>query len=619
MVLILRWFLIIGWMLLYGVTAFSAQTEKTKGNTINILIDVSGSMKQNDPDNQRIAAVRLLINLLPDGSKAGIWLFAEKTGLLLKTTKVDAQWKKKALLAINRIHSRGVYTNIEGAIQTTLKEGFAQSDRKNLILLTDGMVDISKDIMQSAESRERIIVDLVPLLQQQQIRVFTIALSDNADKELLEKLAFDTNGWAESPQLAEQLQKAFLTMFNKALPQENVPLNNNKFVIDNSIKEFSVLLFKKSGARQTQLIRPDKPSSSGVLGKQKITHKTQAENLSWVQDKHYDLITIQQPITGEWRIEADMDPDNQVMVITDLKLNINDLPAYISEQENLDVTVYFTEQGQLIRQHDFLQLIDVSLQQIDDLQRKNTWKMQVQMDNNGFFSQKIGETLGKGRHRLKIVADGKTFQREIVRMIEVVDTPVKIKTTFEPANEMIMLELLPDHEIIDADMMTARADVKRSEKELESFEIKPVADRLLLSLKAPVAGENIIINFSVMAKTVHGKPITPKVKPLMIDEQFVAQIKGATEVKSVADNKLEDVKTEDNRKEADESVEETIIENDQDQEGGGENVTENGSRGLVIIGIVVINLLLIAGGYFGYRYMKKRTAEKQQQLLDRLT
>ncbi len=609
-------------MMLYGIPTFSAQAEKTSGDTVNILIDVSGSMKQNDPDNQRISAARLLVNLLPNGSHAGIWLFAENTRLLLKTTKVDDQWKRQALQAINRIHSRGIYTDIENAIQTILKSGFARPGRKSLILLTDGVVDISKDIMHSAESRQRIIDDLIVVLQQRQISVLTVALSNNADKELLEKLAFDSNGWTESPQLPEQLQKVFLTMFNKALSLEKVPLNSNKFVIDSTIKEFSVLVFKKAGAMQTQLTAPDEPSNSGIRGKQKINHNTQAENLSWIQDEHYDLITIQQPVTGEWRIEADMDEDNQVMVITDLKLNTNDLPNYITEREGLDIRVYFTEQGQLINEHDFLQLIDVSVQQIDELQKKSIWKMQLQAGSSGYFSQKAGKILSKGRHTLKIVADGKTFQREIVRMIEVVETVVEIKKTYEPTSKMITLELLPDHDIIDMGMMTIRADVRRSgKKEVESVEIKPLAKRLLLSLKAPETGENIVINFSVMAKTLQGKPITPNIKPLLIDEQFVAQIKDVTAVKSAADidirvtaNKQDEVNE---KKETTDATVQTITGDSQEEDD--ENIAESERWGMLISVVVVINLLLIAGSYFGYKYMKKRTAEKQQQLLDRLT
>ena len=36
---------------------------------MRILVDISGSMKQSDPQNLRIPAVNLLLELLPNGSK----------------------------------------------------------------------------------------------------------------------------------------------------------------------------------------------------------------------------------------------------------------------------------------------------------------------------------------------------------------------------------------------------------------------------------------------------------------------------------------------------------------------------------------------------------------------
>ncbi|MDO7555449.1 MAG: hypothetical protein MUR16_04995, partial [Oceanospirillaceae bacterium] len=44
---------------------------------IRVLIDVSGSMKDTDPNKLRIPALQVLTQLLPAGSKAGIWQFAD--------------------------------------------------------------------------------------------------------------------------------------------------------------------------------------------------------------------------------------------------------------------------------------------------------------------------------------------------------------------------------------------------------------------------------------------------------------------------------------------------------------------------------------------------------------
>jgi len=200
---------------LFCQVGFAAMTKQNTEYELKILIDVSGSMKQTDPNNLRIPAIKLLVNLLPDGTRAGIWLFAQNTETLVETGVVNKQWKNKALKKITKIHSRGLFTNIEDAIQTSAQDWLNSSSqqKRNMILLTDGMVDISKDIMQSAESRERIMVEQIPLLQQAGAKINTIALSENADAELLDKLALDTNGWSETALSAVQLQKIFFKIF----------------------------------------------------------------------------------------------------------------------------------------------------------------------------------------------------------------------------------------------------------------------------------------------------------------------------------------------------------------------------------------------------------------------
>jgi hypothetical protein len=107
-----------------------AADEPSHVEEIQVLIDVSGSMKQNDPQNLRVDAVQLLINLLPDHAKVSLWLFSENTKLLIETDAVDAEWRRKAVKATLAIHSRGIYTHIEEAIQTALKDGFTSAGGK---------------------------------------------------------------------------------------------------------------------------------------------------------------------------------------------------------------------------------------------------------------------------------------------------------------------------------------------------------------------------------------------------------------------------------------------------------------------------------------------------------
>ena len=580
---------------LFCQVGFAAMTKQNTEYELKILIDVSGSMKQTDPNNLRIPAIKLLVNLLPDGTRAGIWLFAQNTETLVETGVVNKQWKNKALKKIKKIHSRGLFTNIEDAIQTSAQDWLNSSSqqKRNMILLTDGMVDISKDIMQSAESRERIMVEQIPLLQQAGAKINTIALSENADAELLDKLALDTNGWSETALSAVQLQKIFFKIFKKAIPQDSVPLKDNAFTVDASIKEFSVLVFKKENTSATQLITPEKS---------KISSTDQVTNVTWLSEKSYDLVTIKKPESGEWKIVAEMDPDNQVMIVTDLKFQLDDIPNHISKNESFDLMAFFTDQQQLITREDFLSLIDISIEAINEQGQKISWKMKPVAGKAGLFSKTIKSVLGTGKHTIKVFADGKTFERESVLTFEVVDSPVVVEVDANQSERKVRLTLIPDQTVINAEMMTIQATITQSGKDTEILNIDKKKGQWELVVDAPAKGNSKIINFSVMARTVQGSSVSPNLKPVVIDDSLFTKVVSEPATKPVEKAKDEEIVQDESNERTEEIVD--------------EKESVNWMKTSVIV--IGINIFSIAAIFFIFKFLKKKAMNKQAQLLDRL-
>ena len=576
----------------------ASDKNQKQTHEIQILIDVSGSMKQNDPINLRIPALKLLVNLLPKGAEVGIWLFAEKTKALVKTGIVDKEWKKSALSKLGQIHSRGLFTNIEDAIQTAAKTWFdSDSHRKRyLILLTDGMVDVSKDIMLSAESRERVLTEQIPLLQKAGVKVQTIALSENADAELLQKLAFDTQGWAETAWTAEQLQKVFFKIFKQSVPQDTVPLKDNAFNIDDSIKEFSVLLFKQTGHSKTKLIAPDGTKISSAK------HKA---NVAWLDEKGYDLITIKHPVAGDWKIDADFDPDNQVMIVTDLKFNLDELPSQIMEKESFGLSAYFTDKQQLISRDDFLSLIDITIEQRDEKGDTNKWKMHPVKTKKGLFNQKLGESFSTGKHTLKVTADGKTFQREFVHYLEVINSPVSVEQEVDRLTGIVRIKLIADKSILNTEKMNVQAVITYSNQQSETRELVKKGNVWEMNIASPLEDEQILVNFSVLAKTLQGEPISPNIKPIVIDSSlFLANDSQEDTKQDVAETNIEPVMEE-----------KAIMQAEPDEI---DEEPEPGSW-LETWGIVIaVNVFVVVAGFFLFKNMKKRAAAKQQELLGRL-
>jgi uncharacterized protein (TIGR03503 family) len=587
-------------LLPYSGQVFANSENPESVNDVRILIDVSGSMKLNDPLNLRIPAIELLINLLPNNSRAGIWSFAQQTNILVPFARVDAAWKKNAMTAIEQVHSRGLLTNIEEALQIAADDWVddATQQQRNLILLTDGMVDVGNDFMLNAESRERIISILIPMLQQAGVQVHTIALSENADRVLMEKLAFDSNGWSEIVNSADQLQRVFLQMFKKAVPQDTVPIDGNQFSIDGSIKEFSLLLFRKPGATASQLIAPD----GQVFSPEKIP-----EFVQWLHEKNYDLVTVKTPTPGRWKISAEIDPDNQVMIVTDLKLKLNAVPNHINASDSQNLIVHFTDRNKLISRADFLSMISLKISLTNPSGSQKEWEMAESKVQKGYFTHQLGEMLSPGRYTLKIFADGKTFKREIQRTINVVDMPFKVIKRYNPETATVTLQLVPDNSVIDTSFMSIQAIIDQLPNEPRTIDVKSDNGTWSFDLKVPKTGEQIIVNFSVMAKSLQGQPITPAIQPVIIDAEFVKQLEPlkneqASVEQAVVTPMSEELKVTPLEK----NIEEPEIEADLDWK--------------VTAGIVVaINLLLLICGYFIYRYQKKSAAVKQAQLLDRLT
>src|SRR3569833_397903 len=133
-------------LMVFSDAGLAGPTEAAKD--IRVLIDNSGSMKHNDPHNLRAPARRLLTGLLPNGVHAGVWTYGQQVNMLVSRGTVDSAWKARAEQAAAKINSAGLYTNIEGALRTASVDWLKPDAgaERHIIMLTDGLVDVSKDL-----------------------------------------------------------------------------------------------------------------------------------------------------------------------------------------------------------------------------------------------------------------------------------------------------------------------------------------------------------------------------------------------------------------------------------------------------------------------------------------
>jgi uncharacterized protein (TIGR03503 family) len=430
-----------------------------------IVIDVSGSMKQTDPKNLRVPALKLLNGLIPSGSRAGVWTFGKYVDMTVKWGKVDDSWRKRADLGADQIHSNALLTNIESALKRA-RVGWDKADNKRkriLLLLTDGKVDVSKDPAKNEISRNKVLGESLAALKKAAAEVHSIALSDGTDEVLLKQLALETGGSFAIAKTAGELQKVFYRMFERASKPDTVALTGKTFPVDASIREMTLLIFRQADSQPTILIPPDSPAISAQ----------KPRGSRWRSDQGYDLITVNNPQAGTWRIDAEMDPDNRLMVVTDLKLEVGGVPAYSSPRDIHKLSAELFNRDRKIKKNSFLRFVDFELTHIDVDGNEKKYPLthsSVRQDKGQYLYQ-LEQTLAEGAHSFIVSADSRTFNRS-KRFDMQVQWPVEVKIEPQQQAGVYLLKLRAREEYLKPDGMVASVDIEAPDGSRDSLELQ---------------------------------------------------------------------------------------------------------------------------------------------------
>ncbi|WLD59537.1 VWA domain-containing protein [Salinispirillum sp. LH 10-3-1] len=379
---------------------------------LRILIDISGSMRDTDPNNLRIPAVNLLVELLPEGSTAGVWTFGQFVNMLVPHGSVDSAWRQQARQRANDINSVALHTNIGEAIERASYDfGFSTGrNPKHYIILTDGKVDIPPSAAASRAERDRIIRDIVPRVREHNGTIHMVGLSDDLDDTLMSQLAAQTGGLSAVAEDAEELLALFLQVMNASLgdqAREEVGLDlDQQFRIDSSVSEFTAVIFRPEPTPVT-LVAP---------GGQRYTPDQLPANSEWLVSERYDLITIRMPASGTWAVEGELGANSRVAVVSDLNLQVNPLPLNIMAQNEVPLLARFRDIDGAVTDQEFLDLMTLTAvvrQGATVLQRGTLTR------SGNEFVGNVTMPSGEGSYDVVVEADGQTFNRRRVFSVNV--------------------------------------------------------------------------------------------------------------------------------------------------------------------------------------------------------
>ncbi|MGH1438814.1 MAG: VWA domain-containing protein [Cellvibrionaceae bacterium] len=573
--------------------------EAAKPSDVRIVIDISGSMKKNDPKNLRRPALDMLVKLLPEESKAGVWTFGQYVNMLVKHRPVDSAWKQEADNDAGSINSIAQFTNIGEALEkAAYDKSYSTKDQfqTHVILLTDGMVDISRDPAVNNRERQRIINEVLPSYQQAGYRIHTVSLSDKADKQLMDKLALSTDGKSVIAKTADELMKVFLEVFDQAVPKEELPFDGNSFATDSSIEEFTALIFRQPSSPETKIISPDKTEYSQT---------TQDPTVNWYRTDKYDLVTIKQPLEGEWRVLADIEPQSRITVVSDLSLAVKPIPANVQLNEKIDLSVVLREENKVVKRAEFLDLldIDVMVKQSDSGQ---DWSQRLSdglVPGNGVYRSELDYFKKEGQYDITIKVDGKSFQRQLARSINVRSPfAVDTSTVEKEGKTLFKITVIPQDQKIDLEKTKVVGKLKdpTGSSSIQNFSF--TADQQWELLLTPKAEGVYYLTLRITTSDERGKEsdIIPKALSFKYPQEdgfFKTLVEPEPEVEPVEEVKPAVPEETSKDPEEEEPVEELDSSELMDEEESDGAMTQ-----WVLYGVLaVVNVLIILVIYLLYR------------------
>lgn len=459
-----------------------------------LIIDESGSMRTNDPSNMRVDAARLFIYLnemLSEGNRVLIAGFGEKTNIYLPLTEITGN-EDAINAAIEMIKSNQNYTDMKGAL-ADIKKILGQrivKQKTAVIFLTDGALTIN-DIPPEAAGDQKVengkekpgrtktggnsqnenpgsitgqqgednqgnsgsekigstgkgenqylakykkeLLDLCYSYKRDNIVIYPIAFTQEAEINLLEQMASITSGACWRAEKASDIRNIFLEIlknitsrFLRIEEQKNGSAISGEFEITKDVKEL-VLIATASDFEPNPKITAISPS-----GEKPAFDKV-------IEEKGFRIVQINSPNEGKWSYEINGDG---VFVYDIVSSNIikPNYPIYLSDT-NIPFKIKLgntLEDSSGLKSSDFKITFSVKGPEggasVEEVNLSDDGKETDDLEDEGIFSGVFNKTDVKGNYNavfsIQHIPTNSTSTKKI--NFEVVKLPVIFKV-IEPS------------------------------------------------------------------------------------------------------------------------------------------------------------------------------------------
>lgn len=277
---------------------------------------------------------------------------------------------------------------------------------------------------------------------------------------------------------------------HKIYAPNDIPLLDNRFRIDPYTEQITIILNHSAGPQMVVLIRPDGS---------KMYYQRHPESVGWVSSSERDIITIDKPMAGPWQAVAELDSNNRIRLISDVKLQTNRLPLKLYSQEYITTHATLYLDNELMTNQAYLADAKLSVSLIGGASQKlvlfkDDGKGYDALPFDGQLTSHIYVDLLPGRYLLNIRTKNDVFLRNANKDAVVFLPPITYVANYEEAgSEEVTLVFRVDPQEIDPASVTIDGTIKNGSKRL--------VDQFIVHSNETISPENI---FSIKKTLTYG-------------------------------------------------------------------------------------------------------------------
>jgi FliA/WhiG family RNA polymerase sigma factor len=268
--------------------------------------------------------------------------------------------------------------------------------------------EVAERLNMTIEEFFELVNQVLPELKAKEIKVHSLAFSEQADKMLLSEISAATDGMNWFTATSDEVHKSFANLFLVVKRPQVLQMRSRSFALDEDVDEATFYITRDEGSKLTLISPKNEEMMAGRT----------PEWVTWFAGKNFDVITMKEPDIGEWQVQSAGAAEGFATVLTNLRL-VTDWPVVVRVGDKSIVQARLYDGEKPVALPEMSGVIQYAFQVVptdriaaavtkDFLNDEGRDGDKVARD--GIFSRycTIAEP---GEYKLSIVARGPTFER----------------------------------------------------------------------------------------------------------------------------------------------------------------------------------------------------------------